>query len=269
MIKINDEVLEFDKFPNGEIKFPLITNFGYCDIFFKFESNYEIFLLTMLKHHLDSCDTEVDLIMPYVPYSRMDRVYDDTQVFSLKWFCKLINDLNFNHVHIAEPHSDVVTALIDRVSVMNFGTKWVFNHALHRQKLSFDRDVDVICFPDAGAQKRYSSQFNGFKTVVQNKVRDFDTGNIIKAQIIGDMSTVSNVVIVDDLCSYGGTFIRAGNELKQYTDGNIYLVVTHCETSILKGKVFEQDSPISKVFTTNSIISSEFANEKLDITNII
>src|SRR5450830_1493747 len=53
------------------------------------------------------------LNMPYVPYARQDRVCNPGEALSARVFCDLINAQNYATVMIADPHSDVVPALLD------------------------------------------------------------------------------------------------------------------------------------------------------------
>ena len=61
-----------------------------------------------------------------------------------------------------------------------------------------------------------------------------------------------NILIIDDICSKGGTFTHTAKALKAAGADEIYLYVTHCEPTIYKGSVLT-DGLIEKVFTTNSI----------------
>lgn len=62
-----------------------------------YESNDEIFYLMLVKKHLERFFTNVDyyLSLPYIPNARMDRVKNDDEVFTLKYFCDFINWLGF------------------------------------------------------------------------------------------------------------------------------------------------------------------------------
>ena len=78
--------------------------------------------------------------------------------------------------------------------------------------------------------------------------------------MIGDVDlTDKNVFIVDDICSYGGTFHAAAKALKAAGANRIVLVVSHCEDSILKGKLFDPSETklIDTVFTTDSIFRGQ------------
>ena len=61
-----------------------------------------------------------------------------------------------------------------------------------------------------------------------------------------------SIVIVDDICSYGGTFYYAAKALKELGAGNIYLHVDHCENSVLEGDMIKSGL-IKEIWTTDSI----------------
>jgi ribose-phosphate pyrophosphokinase len=125
-------------------------------------------------------------------------------------------------------------------------------------EVKFNKNVDYLVFPDAGASKRYSS-LKGFHTLVGHKHRDFETGEIKSLDIIGSFNKVGKkAIIVDDLSSYGGTFVKTSEALKSRGIEEIYLLVAHAENSIFKGKLFEN---INKVFTTDSILTEQNNSE--------
>ena len=75
-----------------------------------------------------------------------------------------------------------------------------------------------------------------------------------------------DILIVDDICSYGGTFLHSAWKLKQELGaGNIYLFVSHCEDSILKGELIKGDL-IQKIYTTDSIYKGE--HEKIEVLKL-
>lgn len=108
-------------------------------------------------------------------------------------------------------------------------------------------------FPDNGAANRYKNM--GFKNVlIGHKDRDFQTGEIKKLDIVGDVSNARGrkVIICDDLSSYGGTFNYSSQALRKLGVKEVYLLVAHAENSIFKGDLFKN---IDKVFTTDSILT--------------
>ena len=61
-----------------------------------------------------------------------------------------------------------------------------------------------------------------------------------------------NVLIVDDICSRGGTFTHTARALREAGAKDIFLYITHCENTIKKGTILT-DGLIKHVYTTGSI----------------
>lgn len=260
MIKLNGNVIEIEKFPNKEvlIKGDQFKYYNVNDIVFKFETNEDLISLMLVKKHLDEQGCKSKLTIGYMPYSRMDRT-EGKVVFTLKYICQFINDLNFNKVYIFEPHSDVMVALLDRCEVINKSA----DITLQLMKSLEFGENDYLFYPDAGAEKRYSKQISYKNILSASKVRDFETGFIKSMTITGEIPKKPfRVIIVDDLCSRGGTFMLAAQKLKEIGATEVYLVVTHCENTIFEGDILTTDL-ITEVHTTNSILSEDKTNHKI------
>ena len=245
----NERILEVAHYKINE--FETIVDF---EIEMKYTTDIDISLLIMCKKYLDDMfsNPKITLRMKYVPYSRMDR-YIEGYMFSLKYFCKMINDLNFDKVTVLDPHSNVTTALLDRCCEINIDQ--------YLDKVFDMVNIDYVFYPDAGAMKRY---YETLKTRRQsfygNKKRDLYTGKIINYELV-DCPDIQgkDILIIDDLCAYGGTFQLASEKLKEKGANNIYLYVSHCENSIYNGKLINSGL-VSEIFTTDSILSDWSSN---------
>lgn len=263
MILIDNVKVDFGLFPNGEsnlnhnnIQFHNVSN-----ITLKFEDDKDLFNLYILKKYIDEAikDNRVILTILYMPYSRMDRK-NDFYTFNLKYIAEMINDMNFFKVWIRDAHSDITPALIN--NCYEYSSIDVLFSKFREQ---IEGDSFTVMFPDAGAQKRYEKTIQGYNTVVGFKSRNFSNGNISSYSILGKVNRGEPVVIIDDLCSKGGTFIGAAKALKDAGAGDIYLIVGHCEENIFNGEIFKTDL-IKKVYTTNSILPDEMlSNNRLYI----
>ena len=112
------------------------------------------------------------------------------------------------------------------------------------------------CFsPDEGAMKRYFG--SGHKPYAFGmKKRDWETGKILSLDIINSENIVNkDVLIVDDICSRGGTFFYAAKALKEAGAKNISLYVTHLEKTVFDGEMFSSGL-IDKIYTTESIYTN-------------
>ncbi len=244
MIKLNGVEIDFGFYPNGELRIGKTAQGALDSAVEKFKRNVNVIrwiyeddtdLMKLavvndyLHHHSEAAIKHLEI--PYMPYSRMDRV-TGTMPFTLRIVCDFINDMDFEYVKVWEPHSDVCMALLNNVEAF-YPTIDLLPEVM--KQMGFDKERDFLMFPDAGAQKRYAS-LTGFKSIVGFKHRDFKTGALTgEMQIVlppGTMHTHERrVLILDDLCSRGGTFAMAVKALRSYGMGGVSLFTTHCEMS--------------------------------------
>lgn len=267
MIKINNKEIEINLFPNNELLLKtdyLNTLKEPFNINFSFYNNQDVLELLFVLAHLDDIhQTNYDLYIHYMPYSRMDR-NENGNCFSLKHICSLLNKFVVNacNVYIVEPHSDVTINLLNakRVNVIT---------PLMKHILSKHHDIDMICYPDNGAKQRFQDDEVELPVVFCNKVRDFDTGNIIGLGLDGDINVKDkNILILDDLCSKGGTFYHTANKLKENGAKNIYLGLCHIEYTIEKGELLKENSPIKHIYGLNTMLNKFSFNDKITIYDI-
>lgn len=272
MIKVEDlnnqntVMLNPTTFPDGTklIKYNPTFVDGAYRITWLYDNDAELFqLIALVKHLKSKARCRIWLNLPYVPNARMDRVKNSDEVFTLKAFADTINWLGFEGVTICNPHSTVSEALFDRVSV-DFDC--VVEDVKHVLDTSLNQ-IDVIYFPDEGACKRQGDLLKDFNLPITFgiKKRDWQTGKILGIDIAGyDDLKGKNVLMVDDICSRGTTFIKSAEKLKALDAGKIALYVTHCENTINDGDVLKNNGLIDIVYTTNSIFRG-VANNKIKI----
>jgi ribose-phosphate pyrophosphokinase len=187
--------------------------------------------------------------MLYTPYARQDRACAKGEANGIKVFSKLINSMGFDSVTILDPHSDVATALIDNVIVVkpssiigNFG----LGNKLRAGNLH-------LISPDAGANKKVfevAKIFGTSRVIRADKVRNPATGQITSTEVYCEDLGGQEVLIVDDICDGGMTFIKLAEALKAKGAGGINLYVSHGIFS--KGLQPLFDSGINRIYTTNS-----------------
>lgn len=264
MIKVGNVEIKQGQFPDGTLLMKFDPNGDEFDtrgnilVEWYYENDAELFSLICVKRHLDRIYSYSDVVleMPYIPHARMDRVKSDEDVFTLKYFCEVINSLNFKVVHVRDAHSNVSLALLNNVEEMPI-TNYVLDAI-------FEAQADVLFFPDEGAMKRYSGGFD-IPYAFGMKKRDWKTGqiqglDIINAEAVKD----KNVLIIDDICSRGGTFYHSAKALKAAGAKSVSLYVTHCEKTIILGEMASTDGLVDHVYTTKSIFPEELFNEGYD-----
>jgi ribose-phosphate pyrophosphokinase len=149
-----------------------------------------------------------DLYLGYMPYARQDKIHADGDGLSLQAIAQQIDILGYARIHILDPHSDVVLACFTRTKVViDDGSKHFMNFMGAKNPT---RTAMVI--PDVGAIKRCTTwaKVAGITNLIQAlKNRDPATGDIkdITLQEEADLRGIDHIIIADDICDRGGTFL--------------------------------------------------------------
>lgn len=259
MILLDDKPICPSSFPDGTLALRVdVTDKNKKKVIvWNYESDAEMVVLYYVVKHLKDADFSLDLYMPYIPNARMDRVKNNDEIFTLKYFAEFINSLGFECVYVRDPHSNVSCALINNLKVDN-GFKYIMS------ALSDINDKEIaMYYPDEGAMKRYSEMITDKPYAFGIKKRDWRSGEIQGIALMNeDIISGKNVLIVDDICSKGGTFYHSAKALKAAGAKDIYLYVTHCENTIFKGELIQSDL-IKHIYTTRSIFT--LADEKITV----
>lgn len=234
-------------FPDNTL-FMRLPDVAISEIKWNYENDAELFTLICIRRHYADC--KVSLTLPYIPHARMDRVKNEDDVFTLKYFCEVINSLNFERVYVLDAHSNVALALLNNVvqeDVFKYIKKTI-------ELIDANARNTVLFFPDEGAMKRYGSCINNFPYAFGIKQRDWETGEIKGLQIVNEeLLDDKNVLIIDDICSRGGTFLHSANALKKAKANKIYLYVTHAEPTMIYGKMYNTPELVEEIYTTDSL----------------
>jgi ribose-phosphate pyrophosphokinase len=249
----------FGKFPNGEIYpknfvFAATTNIGVVWIFEEDKLYEDLFELEMMRGFVG----DKSLLIGYLPYSRSDKP-TERAVFMLKMISEKINQIGFAKVSICEPHSDMSLAFIDNCRQINVTS------SIYHTVTMFEKNF-VLVYPDLGAMKRYAKQITHSETICCMKERDVD-GNIKSFQLLnpdGVNLIGRRFVIVDDLCSRGGTFWEILEKLSEHQPLGVDLIVTHLEDNVFSGNLLAHDL-LSNVYTSNAVVrnGSSYGDDKI------
>lgn len=256
--------VETIKFPAGETSPKGIEQFNdlkTVKLLFEWKNgNDELILLMQVVDALSRAaitKREIVLYMPYFPYGRQDRVCNRGESLSSKVVANLINGLNIDSVITIDNHSDVSTALIDRcinMSVDEFLSMVDFNVDYY----------DSIVAPDLGSTKKISKFHRPF--IQCKKTRDIKTGNLSGFEVLdkAPVKMAKNLLIIDDICDGGGTFIGIGKKLKEINkDVKLDLYITH--GFFTKG-VDDLLKIYDNIFTTSSVCSIK--NDKVNVIHL-
>lgn len=229
-------------------------DFSECDSmtivsYMRWEDVQHIICATKALRHLG-----VKVINLYVPYflgARSDRLFNKGSTHYLKdVICPIINSLNFSSVIVLDPHSSALEGCLDNLVIDSITyMKFIINaFTLHEAKYgSF-----LLVAPDAGAKRKVEilSEKTGIPYISCSKLRDPDTGRVIKTKVNAEGSLKgNNYLIIDDICDGGATFVGVANALRKQGADSVSLAVTHGIFSKGFSELFET---INRIYTTNS-----------------
>jgi ribose-phosphate pyrophosphokinase len=190
-----------------------------------------------------------NLFLPYVPGARQDRDMGagGDVLFMAKYVAEMINKVGFKGVFILDPHSSVTPALINNCKPFYSDGYYCLPPV--------DRYEGVIA-PDGGAEKRAAAvaKYLGIPLYHAWKTRNTQTGAI---DGVGCEDLPSGrggqLLVVDDICDGGKTFVELGKYLLR-TNYGLTLFVTH---GIFSKGVKELLSVYDNIITTDSIITTQ------------
>lgn len=250
MITFNGNPINITLFPDGtsqvwKLNQEILETTNYAHIVWEFSHEGEFMHLAQLKSLLDKYQFKTTLRLPYLPYGRQDKEVSNTETFALRTFCKYLNFMDFDEIIVMDPHSSVLKDYVRNV-----------RETYPTQALADTRDVvqdDILCYPDAGALRKYAPTIPGF-SVFGLKERDKLTGAITNYQLCGLHNLDGmNVLILDDICDGGATFVLLAKKLYEAGAKEVHLFVTHGLFS--KGLRPLHEAGIKRIFTAKGEVS--------------
>lgn len=234
----------------------------------------------LVKGHLDDSEGLIELLLlcealnarypsteklcsiPYMPYARQDRRCSEGDSFSsmiiARTILKGISDMGYEIVTY-DIHSSVAKAVID--TQLGNSIVDVPLRVLHYKLLNI-LDGKLLVSPDKGAFQKVLevNQMIGRSDdhlIIGSKVRDPKTGQLNGFKINKNNLNGLDVIILDDILDYGGTFLGLAKELKKANCGEISLYITH---GIFAGGFERFSGIIPKIYTTDSFYRGTSGN---------
>lgn len=274
MIKINGiELEESSVFPGGEVHIKLpdtlylqeTINFRQKNVSHALPSimveatirlSNDLMQLILVRDALNENFSEVSmgLKIMYLPYARQDRVCNTGEAFSARVFAQMLDAMKFDVIITADVHSNVILSYIN-TPVIQVTVNDIFT--IKYQPLMPNM---VLVAPDKGSYDKVESlaEMLGVPFISASKVRK---DGIISIELSETNVTIEgkNLLIVDDICDGGGTFIGLSRLLKYKQPKTINLYVTHGIFS--KGLYPLREAGICRIYTTDSIVNGNLLNQ--------
>lgn len=196
------------------------------------------------------------VIIPNLIDAQADKRFENNQSSGLRLVCQFLNNMNANF-EIFHPHNpEVIEALIDNVRI--FDNKKFIQEVLMILNTEMGgclADYLILMSSDSGGFKPLMKICDNInwrgETYSASKSRKYEDKKSKLIQIIDKQDFKGkDILLIDDICVYGGTFKGLATMLKERNCGKLYLAVSHMTVQNLG------DDPITNyfdvVFTTNS-----------------
>ncbi len=227
---------------------------------FRINSYEDLWELNQLRDIYKHNGKNAIITIPCLFEAQADRRFYDTDPAGLKLLCDFINKMGWEKVRIFHPHNpEVVEALIDNVEIINNSEfiLRVLNLLNANPQANNNKNINntILMSTDAGGFKPLMKLCDKIdwqgETFSASKSRQYveDKSKLIQ-QIDKQDFNGKDILIIDDICVYGGTFKGLAKLLRERNCGNLYLAVSHMTVQNLG-----EDSVTNyfdKVFTTNS-----------------
>lgn len=162
--------------------------------------------ITGVNHHID-----VELLLPYMPHSRGDRRFVLGGSFGLQMYHTIVQR-PVMCINTIDGHSNVETAITNHTVIPE-----ILAVSAHYLTPEYGGHLNLL-FPDKGAADRYRGVLAAdprgllVSAFYGTKERSALTGKFVGFKI-PDIDNPGPVLIIDDLCDGGGTFVGVGRLL--------------------------------------------------------
>lgn len=264
--------MKITKYPDGTSYVEANYKLKQPHITFKINSYEDLWHLNQYVDALKTQKTRPVITIPNLIDAQADRRFGDNQSSGLKLVCEFLNKMEADF-RIFHPHNpEVVEALMDNVEIIDNSTfidealDYITNPYLYNIK-SWRTELHnlVLMSSDAGGFKPLMKLCDNIKWGGQvhscSKGRSFDGEKSELTQRIGKEDFFGkDILIVDDICVYGGTFKGLAKLLRKRNCGKIYLAVSHL--TIQNHKKDDVFKYFDAVYTTNSKFDNYWVQNK-------
>lgn len=228
------------------------------------QSYMELFIiLDALKR---ASAASITAVMPYYGYARQDRKVAPRAPITAKCMADLITTAGANRVVSVDLHAAQIQGFFNCPFDHLFGVPTL---ARAFKEAHGEGDEFVTVSPDAGGVERaraFSKRIGSTLAIIDK--RRTAPGEAKAMHLIGDVAG-KTAVIVDDMIDTAGTLTQAVDSLLKNGAKQVFALATH---PVFSGPAISrlQESPIAKVFVTDTIPLSEQAKKcsKIQVVSV-
>ena len=219
------EVHKKFKYPDGSF-YTKIVDFK-KDFIFKVNDFNDLWQLNQIIDVYTHNNIRPTITIPNLLTAQEDRRFNNNESFGLKLVCKFLNSMKANF-KIFHPHNqEVVEALLDNVEIID-------NSEFVEKVLDKLRPINnlILMSTDGGSYKWINKIADkiGFRNEVYgaSKMRKYEDNKSKLTQVIDRQDFEGkDILIIDDICVNGGTFVGLAKMLRERNAGKLYLAISH------------------------------------------
>ena len=206
----------------------------------------------------------INVVLPYYPYSRSDKKDQPRVPITAKLIAELLEAAGATRVITCDLHNPAIQAYFN-INCDRLTAEYLLEEYFRKKNL----DNMVIVATDAGSSKKaykYSEYFN-CPIALLDKRREGNDDRAIASTIIGDVKD-KNAIIFDDEIDTAGSMIETVKVLNRFGAKAIYAGCTH---GVLSGPAIERikNSDIKELVITNTIpLPEEKQIDKIKVLSI-
>ncbi len=257
--------IKIETFPDGEIGIQINENVRGRDVFVlqtiaHRPNSYLLELLIIIDALKRSSARSVTAVIPYFGYARQDRKDKGRVPITAKLVANLIEKAGANRVLTMDLHAEQVQGFFD-IPVDHLYARPV----LVKEILQMGLQDYVVVAPDVGSiriAKAFSALLQVDLAIIDKHRINADT--VENNALIGDVKN-KNVLMIDDMCSTGGTLKNASFVCQKAGAKRIFAAVTH---GLMLGKAFEE-SAIEKLLVCDTVpLNPSIARERVQVVSV-
>jgi len=211
----------------------------------------DLMILAQMVDAVRPGDARVHVTMPYLPYARQDRRCHKGEGFALRSYIQFLKTIPFDTLFIQDVHSQVSVNLFGHDDRVVF----IEQHNILDRLLAYGLECDVIVSPDDGAAAKLKDKIRG-------KVHMTLTKHRVDGKVVHDELTVDQfkmlkgrrVLIVDDICDGGATFLSVAKLFEASGCIKLDLFVTH---GIFSAGIEKLKAAFDEIYCSNLMSDDE------------
>lgn len=240
-------------------------------------------IVNSIRNNYKYLNPYIALDICYLPYARQDRVCNFGETYGIEFIIYYLHFLKFSKIRVLDVHSPIAKKVSynllrkEQVGCLNPRSEFYFNDFINSSnfieglfKLGIDFTDLIRIAPDSGSVNRikqlnfdldslyiesipYYSFYKYYKTtpILEVSKERVDGKVIQEIKNFIPLTGLNNLLIIDDICDGGATYIDLAKYLKSFNPKSITLFVTH--GIFRNGTDILYEAGIDRIITTDSL----------------